>query len=226
MNKEFILDCPKEQVAATYYALENLGDFKRFTIDGLTGCMGLICVIEDEAALLVHDASDGYPYAKEKLSAFLSEHSKKGEKTHVVWTAGHTNWNQSDWMAERIPKKNISLLHGFTSISWPTSSDDLLVKERGHNSIARKSGGTLRQLTDSHREWQPDSAVQSCPICHRIFSFFHRRHHCRNCGRVVCGDCSAESSCLGPRFNSLKNSVHLYCSDCVPNSTVGKSLSW
>lgn len=225
MHKEFILDCPKEQIAVTYYVLNEIGDYKRFTIDGLTGCMGLICVIEDEAALLVHDASDGYPYAKEKLSAFLSAHSRKTDRAHVVWTAEYRNWNQSHWMAERIPEKNISFLHSFTSISWPKSSDEILVHERGHNSIKRGSN-TLKRLTPSDRAWQHDSEAQSCPICHRIFSFFHRRHHCRNCGHVVCSDCSAESSRLGPQFNHLKSTVDLYCSDCVPNSKVGKNLSW
>lgn len=27
--------------------------------------------------------------------------------------------------------------------------------------------------------WQPDSEVEECPICHKPFSFFSRKHHCR-----------------------------------------------
>ncbi|KAF3939830.1 hypothetical protein ABW19_dt0204427 [Dactylella cylindrospora] len=38
--------------------------------------------------------------------------------------------------------------------------------------------------------WQPDSEVNSCPICGNGFSFFYRKHHCRKCGRVVCAPCS------------------------------------
>jgi len=38
--------------------------------------------------------------------------------------------------------------------------------------------------------WQPDSEVNSCPICHRPFTWMFRRHHCRKCGRVVCNECS------------------------------------
>lgn len=38
--------------------------------------------------------------------------------------------------------------------------------------------------------WQPDSEVSSCPICHNIFTFWYRKHHCRKCGRVVCANCS------------------------------------
>lgn len=40
--------------------------------------------------------------------------------------------------------------------------------------------------------WQPDEAVKACPICGASFTFFYRRHHCRKCGRVVCGECSSQ----------------------------------
>ncbi|KAJ5621890.1 hypothetical protein N7528_005122 [Penicillium herquei] len=38
--------------------------------------------------------------------------------------------------------------------------------------------------------WQPDAEVTSCPICAVVFNFWHRKHHCRKCGRVVCASCS------------------------------------
>ncbi|ODQ80969.1 hypothetical protein BABINDRAFT_59426 [Babjeviella inositovora NRRL Y-12698] len=38
--------------------------------------------------------------------------------------------------------------------------------------------------------WQPDSLSRACPICSKKYTFFNRRHHCRKCGRVVCGNCS------------------------------------
>lgn len=39
-------------------------------------------------------------------------------------------------------------------------------------------------------KWQADSDVSECPICGIVFSFWHRKHHCRKCGRVVCASCS------------------------------------
>ncbi|KAM5354279.1 hypothetical protein ACJ41O_000929 [Fusarium nematophilum] len=45
--------------------------------------------------------------------------------------------------------------------------------------------------------WEEDATVSKCPFCQQDFgSWTFRRHHCRICGRVVCGDpqtgCSSE----------------------------------
>lgn len=43
--------------------------------------------------------------------------------------------------------------------------------------------------------WQDDSLVPKCPFCQQEFSSVSfRRHHCRTCGRVVCGDVTTECS--------------------------------
>lgn len=37
--------------------------------------------------------------------------------------------------------------------------------------------------------WQDDAEVARCPYCQQDFSqYTFRRHHCRTCGKVVCGD--------------------------------------
>lgn len=38
--------------------------------------------------------------------------------------------------------------------------------------------------------WQPDNELSACSICGNTFTFLNRRHHCRRCGRLVCGPCS------------------------------------
>ena len=41
--------------------------------------------------------------------------------------------------------------------------------------------------------WKDDDAVTQCFLCESTYNFFNRRHHCRKCGRVVCGNCSDQS---------------------------------
>ncbi|KAL8760678.1 MAG: hypothetical protein Q9184_003147 [Pyrenodesmia sp. 2 TL-2023] len=61
------------------------------------------------------------------------------------------------------------------------------------------SGGRnqRKQLEQSVVTWEDDASVARCPFCQQEFSgYTFRRHHCRLCGRVVCGDpltgCSVE----------------------------------
>ncbi|KAL1960649.1 hypothetical protein VTO42DRAFT_7228 [Malbranchea cinnamomea] len=43
--------------------------------------------------------------------------------------------------------------------------------------------------------WQDDAEVARCPFCQQEFTTYtFRRHHCRTCGRVVCGDPKTECS--------------------------------
>jgi rabenosyn-5 len=54
-----------------------------------------------------------------------------------------------------------------------------------------------KMLEQSIITWEDDANVLSCPFCQQEFSTYtFRRHHCRMCGRVVCGDlktgCSTE----------------------------------
>jgi len=40
--------------------------------------------------------------------------------------------------------------------------------------------------------WIPDGKTDTCMRCGRPFGWRRRRHHCRLCGRCVCGSCSGK----------------------------------
>ena len=55
----------------------------------------------------------------------------------------------------------------------------------------------MRSLEQSVVSWENDASIIECPFCQQPFpQYTLRRHHCRTCGRVVCGDpetgCSSE----------------------------------
>ena len=51
--------------------------------------------------------------------------------------------------------------------------------------------------------WIPDELAPQCMSCQAGFTVVRRRHHCRNCGKVFCGRCSANAVPL-PRFGHAK----------------------
>ena len=60
--------------------------------------------------------------------------------------------------------------------------------------------------------WVADDEVKACMCCKASFGLFIRKHHCRQCGSVVCGDCSSnrkflESSRTGAPKPSLSSSA-------------------
>jgi hypothetical protein len=66
------------------------------------------------------------------------------------------------------------------------------------------------------RAWMRDDDAPCCCICNVTFSFFRRRHHCRICLRVICGDCCKKEQ-LAPDLNGAavaSAEAVLCCSEC------------
>lgn len=73
--------------------------------------------------------------------------------------------------------------------------------------------------------WQRDDEVDSCFVCESKYNLFNRRHHCRKCGRVVCGGCSSQQVRYFPntlivavddrRSVSRPNGSYRTCDVCV-----------
>ncbi|XP_063594117.1 pleckstrin homology domain-containing family F member 2-like isoform X4 [Penaeus indicus] len=61
--------------------------------------------------------------------------------------------------------------------------------------LLRKSG---KKAAEKHAAvWVPDGETQVCMHCKKTqFTLINRRHHCRKCGKVVCGPCSSKKVLL------------------------------
>ncbi|KAI9217202.1 hypothetical protein BC828DRAFT_391779 [Blastocladiella britannica] len=72
---------------------------------------------------------------------------------------------------------------------------------------------TLPQLKEAEQTlvvWEPDDVSPTCRICVQPFSYLNLKfkHHCRTCGRLVCGSCTVK--------RELRETVTLrLCTTCV-----------
>ncbi|XP_068233290.1 uncharacterized protein [Palaemon carinicauda] len=89
------------------------------------------------------------------------------------------SWNTFNWIIEAYAAKSLDT----TGVQFT-----LKPKQR----VDRKPKKFIMPPQPPDRkEWVPDSEVSECVVCNvAVFSMFCRRHHCRRCGRVVCGACS------------------------------------
>ena len=54
---------------------------------------------------------------------------------------------------------------------------------------AGSATSTVLSVTD----WKADTSTNNCHHCQVAFTLFLRRHHCRLCGDIFCGKCTAIS---------------------------------
>eukprot|EP00033_Pygsuia_biforma_P002437 GCRY01002703.1.p1 GENE.GCRY01002703.1~~GCRY01002703.1.p1 ORF type:complete len:113 (-),score=2.94 GCRY01002703.1:12-350(-) len=65
-------------------------------------------------------------------------------------------------------------------------------------------------LTKDSELWVPDSDSSECELCKVNFSFSNRRHHCRRCGKVFCGECCMAISQLTGFYEPER-----VCENCI-----------
>ncbi|XP_071792749.1 lateral signaling target protein 2 homolog isoform X1 [Asterias amurensis] len=69
----------------------------------------------------------------------------------------------------------------------------------------RHRSGSRNRRTTAYQDpplWVPDDSATECTSCKALFTMLRRKHHCRNCGRIFCNRCSANSVPL-PRYGQL-----------------------
>lgn len=89
--------------------------------------------------------------------------------------------------------------------------------------LLRKSG---KKAVQKHAAvWVPDNEANVCMHCKKTqFTMIVRRHHCRNCGAVVCGPCSSKKYLL-PQQSSKPVRVCLDCYDSLSQTKTEQTKS-
>ncbi|KAF2723003.1 hypothetical protein K431DRAFT_220991 [Polychaeton citri CBS 116435] len=152
--------------------------------------------------------------------------SREGYNDHHGFSRDHTDFFSSA-RRKTVDKQYLEvsrLEKRLTRLTYLLANPPKDLEQSTSNYLWSSVTGTkpqhLKALEQSVVLWEEDNIVQQCPFCQQTFSqYTFRRHHCRTCGRVVCGD--PETGCsnlIGLDVNTELNGrvavdVRL-CKDC------------
>ena len=79
-------------------------------------------------------------------------------------------------------------------------SDTTAAEKEGETQEPSATTTTSTATPDPRANWVPDDSAAVCSECGSEFTFMRRRHHCRVCGRLFCGDCTQQTFELPPQY--------------------------
>ncbi|BFU25415.1 Rho guanine nucleotide exchange factor, putative [Entamoeba histolytica HM-1:IMSS-B] len=83
-------------------------------------------------------------------------------------------------------------------------------KELWFNNISEQIKNAKETIGDKSQDefirpvFVPDSDSPECALCKVKFTFVNRRHHCRKCGKCICGECSKGRIPITPQSTVLE----------------------
>ncbi|ODM99815.1 FYVE, RhoGEF and PH domain-containing protein 6 [Orchesella cincta] len=96
---------------------------------------------------------------------------------------------------------------------WMKALNDAIhdnIKKRSCCTPDYEIGFSLGKEVQLAPVWIQDQRVTMCQLCTAEFTVTFRRHHCRACGKVVCGNCSGNQAPL----QYLQNAAARVCDSC------------
>lgn len=104
--------------------------------------------------------------------------------------------------------------------SWTEAIGQTTLEHLKLNNIAEED---FVKIEDCAALWNQDENTSACSCCGKPFTFVRRRHHCRNCGRIVCGDCSPHKIILPSVSLTTKQRICKSCEEGAPVENTGKT---
>ncbi|CAH0489906.1 hypothetical protein KXD40_000133 [Peronospora effusa] len=90
---------------------------------------------------------------------------------------------------------------------------------KGSSTIGGNDVLTIDQLRHQD-DWVLDTERYRCHVCTRNFTRFRRKHHCRKCGEVVCGNCTLKKEAELP---VIGRSLVRVCMSCILSHANGQA---
>lgn len=135
-----------------------------------------------------------------------------------------TKSDETQLYENKLQKRIINMSKTFSSIDYELKNEQFFV--------TFKSNQKKKEAEQKLVHWENEQSVLSCFICCENFSFKLRKHHCRLCGKVVCGsektNCSREVPfyLLSQFINEVSNDPYpiRICHECEDVFTIKKEF--
>jgi hypothetical protein len=156
-------------------------------------------------------------------------------KSFIAYT--DTKANKADWLRDlqaQIAAHHQSTTSRHASVSSQPSSTPALGRLGSFlNSFSSGGiGGVVGAATVSSSSkpvWQQDQTSNQCFLCNESFTFLNRRHHCRRCGVLCCGDCSKARlpmpTASGSGASAGDAPLERMCDRCKTELTAGPAVA-
>eukprot|EP01033_Poteriospumella_lacustris_P014669 gene14669-10490_t len=124
------------------------------------------------------------------------------------------------------PRQRIKLFGTFLGnllrLTTDNHADHAVLQQSIAAAAAREAKGMAGGETDGIAPvWQADGLSDCCTQCHKAFTFWNRKHHCRKCGALVCSDHLKSREILPHISLTVKQKV---CDNCVKGFTMAPAV--
>lgn len=182
------------------------------------------CTVEEEPKNLNDSMNNELFEYQASENNVISQNDTSSGSQHSICSAEEVNV-ESDPSAEDKSEEETSNLNEECSVKYSEEAcgqfsecdnvkEHVDISQAKCKTIKTESGESpvsndsqILENSSNHVEvppkWLPDSQAPRCMSCDSQFNPIRRRHHCRNCGLVFCGVCSAASMPL-PKFGIVK----------------------
>ena len=151
---------------------------------------------------------------KDMVVALVSRGARKREKRKKDASGSSLRRKKTNVASSSDEDDDDDLLDEDDDVDEEGDDDDEVIanaleasrREFAHRDLSEKEMHDLGTIPDVYAlprdKWQPDTASIVCTYCDEPFSSSQmslssrRRHHCRSCGSLVCGDCSTRTAKL------------------------------
>lgn len=140
---------------------------------------------------------------------------------HFMWDKSQKKWVRGSDEGEKVAEAlrlgaKLVEIHGESNQAQQAQSQEPALngqdKHREDFTNTRRDAVTPNSpvglVALSSSEWVPDRTRKCCSNCGRTFNLITRRHHCRLCGEVVCGECSSNRTTVS--FVDNENELSAY----------------